>query len=106
MGQAVFAKYHKGLKLSKAEEAIKHLLSSGASPIKYSVYSEHTCTHEEIQLLFEKGCIHDIGSIANQGVYSVSDSFGIWQCIKLISISETLLIFTAGASEIMYYSFL
>ena len=105
MGQAVFAKYRKGINISQATETLNRLFENGAKPIRYSVCCEHLCSREELQFLFEKGSITVINAIANQGIYSVADAFGIWSCIKLISNSEVI-IYTSGASDIMYYSIL
>lgn len=106
MEQSVFAKYHKGLNLSQASKILNCLFANGSTPISYSVCCVHSCSHEELHFLFKKGSIAAINAIANQGINSITDAFGIWSCIKLISNSEELIIYTAGSSEIMYYSIL
>ncbi len=106
MGQAVFAKYHKGLNLTQAAETLNCLFTNGATPISYSVCYVHSCSHEDLLFLFKKGSITVISAIAKQGINSVADASGIWSCIKIISNSEELIIYTAGSSEIMYYSIL
>lgn len=104
MGQAVFAKYRKGLNITQAVEILNRLFKNGATPIRYSVCCVYPCSHEELHFLFEKGSITVINAIANQGIKSITDASGVWACIKLISYSEELIIYTAGSSEIMYYS--
>lgn len=106
MGQTVFAKYHKGLKLSQGIEIINHLKSNGACLTNYYVHCECFCTQEELKSMFEKNSISVIDTIADQGICSITNTVGIWSCIKLISNKVTLVIYTAGADNIMYYSFL
>lgn len=106
MGQAIFAKYQKGISLQHAHKIINELASKGARPISYLVYCESVCDRSDISLLFEKGSTTCLKTIATQGVYSVANSKGIWSCIQLSSNMESLLIYTAGSSDIMYYSFL
>ena len=104
MKYAIFAKYHKNKSFLSARTTIKRLLLHGATPIPYQVIHEHLCSHECLVRTFEEGSIATINTLFHLGQESVADNDGVWYCIKLSSPEGSLLIYTAGSSDILYYS--
>ena len=104
MKRAIFAKYHRNDTLSNAKRTIKCLSHGGAVPIAYTVFHEQLCTHAEIARIFKTGSIVELSELSQLGINSLIDEAGVWRCINIISSKESVLIYTAGSSYIMYYS--
>lgn len=83
---------------------IDNLRQSNATPIEYDTLIEHLCSEEDIQKVFSYGSIISIDPIVPFGLSSIADDRGIWKCIKLSTGSKEVLVYTAGTSEILYYS--
>ena len=104
MKRAIFAKYHINDTLSSAKRTIKCLSHGGAMPIAYTVFHKQLCTHAEIARIFKAGSIVELSELSPLGINSLIDENGAWRCINIISPKESVLIYTAGSSFIMYYS--
>lgn len=104
MKYAIFAKYHKNKSFLSARATISSLSLNGATPVPYRVIHEHLCSHEYLVRTFEEGSIAVINTLFHFGQKSVTDNDSVWCCIKLSSPEESLLIYTAGSSDILYYS--
>ena len=94
------------MNLDNAIIAIEKLLKLGSTPIEYTVIMEYFCSIEDIQNLFLNGKLDIIKPIAEAGINSIIDNAGVWQCIKLVSTKVDVVIYTAGSSDVLYYSVL
>ena len=103
--KACFAKYSKE-NLYNAILKIKKLTENGATQIEYNIITEIFCSDNDVEKIFSKGTIIDYNKIAVYGLNSISNNIGVWQCIMLSTNSKKVLIYTAGTSDILYYSFL
>lgn len=104
MNKTYFAKYNKHLSVDDAIKKINTLRENGSIPIKYNTFAEVKCEHKIIQNILTKGNINEIYDVSFLGIHSVQSSDGIWQCIAFISSTNTLIVYTGGSSEIMYFS--
>ena len=104
MKRAIFAKYHRNDTLSNAKRTIKYLSLSGATPTAYTVFHEQLCSHADIVRVFEAGSLFELRELSQLGLGSSIDENGVWRCINIFSPEESVLIYTAGSSFIMYYS--
>lgn len=104
MKRAIFAKYHRNDTLSNAKRTIKYLSRSGATPTAYTVFHEQLCSHADIVRVFEAGSLFELRELSQFGLGSSIDENGVWRCINIFSSEESVLIYTAGSSFIMYYS--
>lgn len=105
LNKAYFVKYKK-MNLDNAIIAVEKLLKFGSTPIEYTVIMEYFCSIEDIQNLFLNGKLDIIKPIAEAGINSTIDNTGVWQCIKLVSTKVDVVIYTAGSSDVLYYSVL
>ena len=101
---AIFAKYHQSETFLSACSTIRRLSLNGATPVPYRVFHEHLCSHEDLVRTFEEGSIATINTLFHLGRKSVTDNDSVWCCIKFSSPENSLLIYTAGTSDILYYS--
>ena len=104
VSKVCFAKYNKNLSLNSAIAKIKELEEKGCIPIEYKIIAEIECDQMRIKRIIESGSINGISEIALLGIKSVQNDKGIWQCIVLDGPTESLIIYTGGTSEVMYYS--
>lgn len=106
MNTALFAKYNQKTEIANAIKKIDDLKKSGATPIVYDVLAECVCSEDELNGIFLCGSIEYIADAFDWAILSTENSNGIWQCIKLTCEPISVLIFTAGTSDLLYYSIL
>lgn len=106
MNKAYFAKYIKNTSMDSAINLIQHLNEESAIPIEYDIIAEVKCDRKQIEHVFENGSIATMPSIAMLGTQSIQNSKGVWHCIVLSGPKESLVIYTCGTSDLLYYSFI
>ena len=104
MLKVCFARYSKGMSLGSAVSKIKSLKEKACIPIEYTVIAEIDCGQKQIDRVLESGSIGGISEIALVGIRSVQSNNGIWQCIVLHGPNKSLIVYTGGTSEVLYYS--
>ena len=106
MNKAYFAKYIKDTSIDSAINKIQRLKKQSATPIEYNTIAEVKCDKKQIENVFKMGSITNIPSIAFLGTKSIQNSKGIWHCIVLSDPKKSLVIYTCGTSDLLYYSFI
>lgn len=106
MENACFAKYDKHISIDVAIKKINTLKGNGSIPIKYDIFAEVKCEHTTLQSILKKGTITEIYDVSSLGIHSIQSPKGIWQCIAFNSPVYTLIVYTGGSSEVLYYSIL
>ena len=104
MNKTYFAKYNKDLSIDAAITKINTLKGNGSTPIEYNTFAEVKCEQKTIQDILTNGTINEIYDVSILGIYSVQSSKGVWQCIAFNSPIATLIVYTGGSSEVLYYS--
>ncbi len=106
MNKAYFAKYIKSTSMDSAINIIRRLKKESTTPIKYNIIAEIKCDRKQLENVFKIGSIETIPSIALLGTQSIQDSKGVWQCIVIRSPKESLVVYTCGTADLLYYSFI
>ena len=104
MAKACFARYNKTISLNSVVAKIKSLEEKACIPIEYTIVAEIDCDQTQIDRVIESGSISVISEIALVGIRSVQSNNGIWQCIVLHGPNQSLIVYTGGTSEVLYYS--
>lgn len=102
MESAIFVKYIK-MRLVDAKNKIDYYQKIHSTPIEYTTVAKFFCNTNLIEEMFLSGNVMHIKDVCTYALKSISDD-GIWQCINLISEDYSVLIYTSGSAEILYYS--
>ena len=106
MNKAYFAKYIKNTSIDSAKKIIQRLKEESSTPIEYNTIAKIKCDKKQIKSVFENGSISAMPSIALLGIKSIQNSKGVWRCIVLSDQKESLIVYTCGTADLLYYSFI
>lgn len=102
IAQAHFSKYKKSNSNSDKINVINVLKSNKSIPVEYVIIAEFSLTKSEVEHILKVGSLKDYPKILDSCLLSTTNTEGHWQCIL---INNSLLLYTAGCADIMYYSF-